>query len=272
MNLLNFINSFNNLAKYFGLFLCLLIPSLGAQTPHTIYFLEDFRPYVYLDENQQPAGLMSELVIKALEDSGLDYQLVPNNVSRLFMEIKKGGNVSTFGVYKTAEREQWSIVTPEIYRAPQPVLVIKKTKLDQIPSSLTLQSFEALLEQQHLTGVIIKNYSYGNLFDPLFEAKRTQVQRYQLSIEQAFKMITSPHRADFTLAYPAQARYLVEQNEHFKHNLAIVPFVDIPANDRGAFWMFSKDSDPKFIEKIENAMNKVRHSAFYETTVRKYVE
>lgn len=254
------------------LFCSLLSFNSIAKQPHTIYFLEDFRPYIYLDKNQQPAGLMAEIVLKTLEESGVEYRLVPNNVNRLMMEIKKGGNVSTFGVYKTAERESWSILKPEIYRAPQPVLVIKKSKLAKLPYPLTIDSFSNELANNNLSGVLIENYSYGNILDNVFATKFSQVQRFQLDIEQAFKMVASPHRADFTLAYPAQARFLIEQDPMFDKELTLLPFTQLPANDRAAYWMFSEDSDPNFIKKIESAMLKVKHTDFYRDTIRKYTE
>ena len=262
----------NKLAYLLGLYFVSLSFNCFAKQPHTIYFLEDFTPYIYSDEKQQPSGLLAEIALKALAESGVEYKLIPNNVKRLFKEIKKGGNVSTLGVYKTPERESWSIMSPELYRPPQPVLIVKRSKLQQVPTPLTIKALKKQLDNQTLTGVIMKDYSYGNWFDGVLETELNQIPRYQLGMQRAFKMVASPLRADFTLAYPAQARYLIEQDSTFQDKLSLVPFSNVPPNDTGAYWMFSKDSDPVLIKKIENAMEKVRQSDFYKQTVKKYTE
>lgn len=250
----------------------LLCSQVMAEPRLQVYFLNDFPPYYYVDTDNRPAGLIVEAAQRVLEHSGVAYELRPLNLKRIINAVKNEANVAAIGFFRTPERLRWSIMSAEIYRPPAPVFVVEQAALERFPQPSGFAAVERALIDGHVEGVLIDGYSYGIWADARIQRHFPTLKRQVMSMEQALRIVASPVRADFTLAYPDQAKHLIDTDSSLQGRLRFRQIDGAPKLNNGSYWMISRATSPEIIARIEQSNRAVRDSDFYRELVRRYTE
>ena len=87
---------------------------------------DDYPPFTYYDKNTQVRGIDIELFKEVANrlDTEINITLVP--FKRLFKITRKGDSVGSFALFKTPERESFSLFTNPIHYRPLNYLRQKK--------------------------------------------------------------------------------------------------------------------------------------------------
>ncbi len=97
-----------------GLFLS-LFPILAAGTTFNIVGDDDFPPFSFIDQNQQASGIDIEILQELSKRMGIkiNIELVP--WKRLLQTTKNGTILGSFSLFKTPERESFSLFTHPLH-------------------------------------------------------------------------------------------------------------------------------------------------------------
>ena len=111
-------------------FLILLFPVFSYGQTFNIVGDDDYPPFTYSDKNDQVSGIDIELfqeVAKRL-DVEINIRLVP--WKRLLKMTKQGDVVGSFALFKTPERESFSLFTYPIHRSTFKLFTTKNHNLN----------------------------------------------------------------------------------------------------------------------------------------------
>jgi len=238
--------------RYFCYIVVLLNISqcFGVETL-TVSYLE--RPPYYYTKNGKVAGTIIEFAQKVFDDAGIEvqYQVLPPK--RVIAEIKrKGNNHCSIGWFKTKQRESFAHFSlPLFQNKPNVVLTTKRAH----PKVANYKSLKELFSDRTLTMVTMASFSYGKYIDDLIsEHMPNKIETY--SKQNVLPKHIVSGRGTYMLTAPEEVEELIKSADLDTADFVSIPMKDIPVGNK-RYIMFNTSVDPKVIEKVNRAIEKL---------------
>lgn len=218
----------------------------------------------YNTENNEVDGILIKISKLVFEEAGIEYEFVNMPVKRMFEILKSPGNTCILGALMTKEREELYLYSNDYFFQDGPMnVVINKVLRSELPSFPTIKE---ILESNLRMGVI-DGYSYGEWLDNNIVKYKINPNKINISddSERMYKMIIS-NRFDYMFAGFEESLYAVKQNNEYSYNLQIVNIKDAPMGNK-RYFLFSKGIDKNMLNKINNALEKVKLSNNYKEII-----
>lgn len=225
----------------------------------------DFPPVYIIDGKNKSKGMgdvMIDFFIKNLPE--YNHKIVVTNASRAIDLIKNNEKACYPNFLKTEERKKHFVFSkPAAITCSNYLITDKKHPLlNQSPADL-----KKILSNDNLKGCFVTDRSYGKKIDKVLKDKRNDKNIFfrsgDSSLEGILRMIEN-NRADYTLGYPFELKYLQSQH-NFKKNFRLI---NINRNENIA-WSKNYTACPdnewgrKFIKKLNKIIDKVKYEEDY---------
>jgi uncharacterized protein (TIGR02285 family) len=240
--------------------------SFAESNKDTVKWLKGDFPPVYIIEgknkNTGMGDIMIEIFIKNLPE--YNHEVIITNASRAIDLIKNKEKACYPNFFKTEERKKHFVFSkPVAITCSNYIITDKKHPLlNQSPAD-----FKKILSNNNLKGYFVTDRSYGKKTDKMLKEKRNDKNIFfrsgDSSLEGILRMIEN-NRADYTLGYPFELKYLQSQL-NFKKNFKLI---NINRND-DIVWSKSYTACPDnewgrtFIKKLNNIIDKVKYEKDY---------
>lgn len=142
------------------LVLFLLFWANSANAQYIVLGYVDFPPYEFIDDNDQPRGMLVQIVQTLFKRADIQLVLKYLPFKRAYKSTKRGEIDGLFNFYKTKNRLDSFDYTVPIIQNPLTFFVLKNAAIE----------FDRLDDLKDLKIGIIRGYSYGTVFDesPIF--------------------------------------------------------------------------------------------------------
>ena len=180
-----------------------------------IWFQPDFPPYVIIDNQNLAKGIdnrIAEYMITRLPEYNHAFQTA--TYKRLLAEIKRGQHGIITPLFRTREREKYTLYTKTAsYLVLPNNLIISKTKRDEVTVFLTTQGevdLEGLVRSDTMKIGISAGRSYSGIIDETINSyKRASsfLVRSGLDISTGLLKMLDIGRIDAWIAFPVELSY-----------------------------------------------------------------
>lgn len=217
----------------------------------------EYPPFVFL-ENGKAAGMNVEVIGEAFARAGhsVSYDFVP--WTRGLKSVEKGRVDGLFPVYKTPERMKYAIYTSEVLGEEAATFFV--------PSASPIQFDGDLAKLSGYTFGIIRDFSYGQMFD---DAKNSGVLRkFEVtdSLDSNVKMLVSS-RYDIFVGEPFTALDTMKKMGVAEKVRRLSP--DIQSTS--TYVMFSRAKNlEKLADDISKALKSMKDDGTYQAIIDKY--
>lgn len=233
-----------------SILLVFFIFSTGRSETITLAYV-DFPPYEYV-ENDQPRGILVEIVQKAFNSAGIavEFHFLP--FKRAYEQVKWGTTDGLFNFYKIPERLPYFDYSVPIIKNPLVFFVRKDSRL----------RFQTLDDLNRLKIGVMRGYTYGTEFDQsrLFTKEPTDSH-----LSNLLKIVRN--RID---AYPCDKRVCIHvANQHdLMDELKILPK---PLRVMEGHIGFTKGKHGNLIERINREILRMHLSKEIDAIIERHI-
>ena len=223
---------------------------------------EQWKPYQYIDENNQLTGVDIELVGAIVTNMGCDIEFVELPWKRHLVEVEKGKTDIAAGASMTAERQEWAYFT-QAYREETRVLFVLKGTSE----TYQLNSLADIIGTFRL-GVNSGAYN-GEEFAQLIEQAefKKHVEVVNDEVQNHDKLIGKRING-FIADVLSGTNRLRERN--LQDNVEVHP---VHIHSDNVYVMFSKQSTtPELVETFNKSLALLKENGVYDGILKKYVE
>ncbi|WP_245555335.1 substrate-binding periplasmic protein [Hahella ganghwensis] len=254
--------AFSAKAVLFCLFLtCSTIVAACSKT--IIVNQTNWRPYMYINDKGDMAGLDHELVKAILETAGCDYEFVQMPSKRALLELENGRLDMVAGASITPEREKYGRFTAS-YRDETMVLFIRQDQAGYFPAK-TLD--QLLNNYQLILGAVIGAY-YGAEYKAQDQKQLSRKnQLVLLKDNQALLPLLLNYRVDLVVGDKVSLSFIANELD-IADQVAIHEHV--LNRDLVHFLLSKKSTTAEDVDKINQAIKVFRESSAYSLIMSHY--
>ncbi len=223
----------------------------------------NWRPYMYINDQGEMAGLDHELVKAILETANCHYEFVQMPSKRALLELENGRIDMVAGASITPEREKYGRFTAS-YRDETMVLFIRRDQSGYFPA----KNLDQLLNSyQLIMGAVIGAY-YGAEYEALNHKQLSQKnQLVLLKDNQALLPLLVNYRVDLVVGDRISLSFIANElgigNQISIHDHVL-------NRDLVHFLLSKKSTTAEDIESINQAIKSFRSSTSYKLIMSHY--
>lgn len=236
---------------YFTLILYLAWCANAAADPLIMVFNQR-HPYHYIDgENPVPHGLVADIAVKILSDTGMEIHYKEMSANRIFAMIKQDSPFCSFGWFKTPERLQYAKFTYGLLQDEPFIIVTNRRNKELFDKHKTLAS---VFSDSSLKFGTRAKTSYGEEVDALIDGAVLQVIAPNNTQINMIKMLDRT-RFHFMLLVPVEIEEAFSSAGVDLSKYTTITFPDIPKGNKRRI-MCTKSTDDDIIQQINESIQK----------------
>ena len=219
-----------------------------------VVYTEEFPPYNFTKDGQV-IGISTDLVVAALEEAGLEYQLTVLPWKRAYVQTLKQKNTLLFTTSRTIKRESLFIWVAALYPRRIDLFKLKKR------SDISVASFEDLNKYQ--IGVL----RGGSVEEELSAKGIKSLQAVNTDSSNLLKLFSG--RLDLIPGSELTMAYELKTME-FSYDDIEPAF---PLSNQGWFYLVAnKETPPEIILRLQDAFNQVIYEGVRDDIRRRYLD
>jgi polar amino acid transport system substrate-binding protein len=221
----------------------------------------NFKPYEYLGNNNQPTGIDLDIARNIAHDLGCTIEFKNLAWKRLVRGIEYGTIDILGSATKNIEREKWAYFS-DAYTQEKMVLFVRKGESRQYP----LNSINDITKLPIKIGIINGAY-LGPEFDQLANAKLVvkKIERVNLSIQNVNKLLRN--RIDGYIANLYTDR-LFQYEQQVLEKIEVHP---LQVHSTDLHFMFSKKNiSEQFLKQFNQSLSKIKSNGIYQVIVDRH--
>jgi len=225
---------------------------------------DSWKPYQYINENNELKGFDIELITAVLNNMGCKLNLDQMPWKRLLREVKNGRIDIAAGVTITAERKQWGYFSKH-YREETRVLFVLAESFEKYK----LNSLKDIIDSDFQLGVN-RGAHNGEYFETLMnDPKFRKHVQFVTSEEQNIKKLRAKNRTNGFIGDLISGKILLREN-NMLDEVSIYP-MNIYSTD--IYFLFSKKTlNKEFVERFNYSLALLKKNGVYETISQKYFQ
>jgi len=230
----------------------------AAPVPLTVYYYNRM-PY-YGEVTGHPAGLLLDIAREVFERAGVPYRFVAMPVRRITENLRTDRNACSIGWFRTPEREAQFLFSDDCLYQDKPFCVIvRKDRSDRLPANPGIRD----ILQSNLELGLVEGFRYGDWLEGNLKAFAPRCQPVAVGDDSGvmYRMLLGG-RFEYMFAGSEEAAYVLASNADYAVRLDRVRVADAPAGNK-RYIMFSPNTDPGLLARINAAIPEVRRSRAY---------
>lgn len=196
----------------------LLVPPFALSETTINWYRPDFPPTFILSGEEKGTGygdLIQRDVIASLES--FNHVLIESNYKRIVRALRTGGNVCCPSIYKTREREQFSVYSEPLFIGLSNGIILDRKRLEKyrkyIVKNGEIDLFRLLTEKKNVRLGVLLGRNYGESIEraiaPFRQTDMIQ-ERSKHDFNDLFKVMMRG-RIDMILALPMEIAYTLQK-------------------------------------------------------------
>lgn len=243
---------------------------VSAEGIDKIYWQTYHRPPGIIKEGlDQGSGFVEKalkLIIKDMPEYHHEFPIA--SLTRALTDIKLNKKVCHPALYKTKERQEYIVFSEASIINPGNRVIAKAGTLDDIAEGNYID-LKQLLSTGRYSFSLIKQRSYGQAVDDKISKHLTDSKSQLLASTElgtVFQMVQK-QRVDFTIAFPFELNYFIEQNKIQPDTFKSYFIKDIPKFTLGYVACPDNKWGKKVISKVNKVLKQVKHNESYKQAV-----
>lgn len=237
------------------LILFLGLPVMAYAQKLTI-FVEEWPPYNFIRDGKV-VGISTELIEKALQCTGIEYEIVLYPFKRALLTVQKTPNTMLYTVARIPQREDKFVWLGPLH--PRKVYLYKlRSRTD-----IQINAVEDI--NKYHTGVLA-----GGSIEQFFLSNGIHNSNYDLvnKSKQLLKMLFA-ERIDLIPGDPFDLAY---QMKELKLDYSLIEIAFFLADEGGYYMVANKNTSPRVLEKIQNALQEILATGARDQIIQEYLK
>lgn len=222
--------------------LCLLCVKVDAAEITIV--TEVFPDFQYINENNQLAGRSVEKVHKALQGTGIDYAILPNNWAISYNAVLRDKNTCIFSMVRLPNREDKFVWVGELERFDSAIYALKSRgiKLNTLNDA-----------KRYKIAVLRDNFSHHYLLERGFSEK-THLLLID-NLDKIDKLISTRHNIlDFVVLSKKQFNYRIKKEPRLK---LLEPVLTLNTSKSPLYFACNINMDPSLVTQLKAAFSTI---------------
>jgi len=236
--------------QYYLLIPILLLSCFSDSADYIDWYVYDRPPAHFLSGPKVGEGYLDKLLALTIKElPEYRHNKVQATIARGLHEMESSKNVCHVSIFKTEQREAFTTFSLGYMMSPNLQVIISKKLAKELNLSNNI-SLENLFTKHKLRAIKLPKRSYTKMVDDVFERHPLLIHSRASSSEAGLYSMLKKGRADFLVAVPSSANYVLGDKAHLYESFTIKGL-----NKYGTAYIGC--SKTPFGEKVIRKINKV---------------